>query len=160
MLEYEKNILGIGISSIGPIDFDRGMILNPPYFYGIHDIPVASLLEDRYSLPVFMDHDNQSAALAELLYGNGKNRDSFMLLGIARGVGCGIVKNGALYVDSRKLGKTCDQHIRKLSVACVYLFDAFFHDESYSFAKTCDARDVERATFIFIRSVFRLVKHL
>ena len=95
--------LGIGISSIGPIDFDRGMILNPPYFYGIHDIPVASLLEDRYSLPVFMDHDNQSAALAELLYGNGKNRDSFMLLGIARGVGCGIVKNGALYVDSRKL---------------------------------------------------------
>lgn len=103
MLGYEKNILGIGIASIGPIDFDRGMILNPPYFYGIHDIPVASLLEDRYSLPVFMDHDNQSAALAELLYGNGKNRDSFMLLGMARGVGCGIVKNGALYVDSRKL---------------------------------------------------------
>lgn len=103
MLEYEKNILGIGISCIGPIDFDRGMILNPPYFYEIHDIPVASLLEDRYSLPVFMDHDNQSAALAELLYGNGKNRDSFMLLGIARGVGCGIVKNGMLYVDSRKL---------------------------------------------------------
>lgn len=103
MLEYEKNILGIGISCIGPVDFDRGMILNPPYFYEIHDIPVASLLEDRYSLPVFMDHDNQSAALAELLYGNGKNRDSFMLLGMARGVGCGIVKNGMLYVDSRKL---------------------------------------------------------
>ena len=103
MLEYDKNILGIGISCIGPIDFDRGMILNPPYFFGIHDIPVASLLEDKYSLPVFMDHDNQSAALAELLYGNGKNRDSFMLLGMARGVGCGIVKNGLLYVDSRKL---------------------------------------------------------
>lgn len=103
MLAYETRILGIGISSIGPIDFDRGMILNPPYFYGMHDIAVASLLEDRYSLPVFMDHDNQSAALAELLYGNGRNRDSFMLLGIARGVGCGIVKNGALYVDSRKL---------------------------------------------------------
>ncbi len=103
MLAYEKNILGIGISSIGPIDFDRGLILNPPYFFGIHDIPVAGLLEDRYSLPVFMDHDNQSAALAELLYGNGKNRDSFMLLGMARGVGCGIVKNSMLYVDSRKL---------------------------------------------------------
>lgn len=103
MLDYEKNILGIGISSIGPIDFDRGMILNPPYFFGIHDIPLASLLEDKYALPVFMDHDNQSAALAELLYGNGRNRDSFMLLGIARGVGCGIVKNGVLYVDSHKL---------------------------------------------------------
>lgn len=103
MLEYGETILGIGISCIGPIDFDKGMILNPPYFFGIHDIPVTSLLENRYSLPVFMDHDNQSAALAEFLYGNGRNRDSFMLLGIARGVGCGIVKNGMVYVDSRKL---------------------------------------------------------
>lgn len=103
MMKFEKNILGIGISSIGPIDFDKGMLLNPPYFFGIHDIPLVSLLEDRYSLPVFMDHDNQNAALAELLYGNGRNRDSFMLFGMSRGVGCGIVKNGELYVDSRKL---------------------------------------------------------
>ncbi len=103
MMSGEESILGIGISCIGPIDFDRGMILDPPYFYGIHDIPVVGLLEDRYGLPVFMDHDNQSGALAELLYGNGRRRDSFMLLGIDRGVGCGIVKNGALYLDSRKM---------------------------------------------------------
>ena len=71
-----------------------------------------------------------------------------------------VMPERAVYVDSRKLGKSCDQHIRKLSVACVYLFDAFFHDESYSFAKTCDARDVERAAFVFVGSVFRLMEHL
>lgn len=101
--KVQENILGIGISCIGPIDITQGMILNPPYFFGLKNIPIVSLLEDRYSLPVFMDHDNQNAALAEFLYGNGRKRDSFMLLGLSRGVGCGIVKNGVLYVDSHNL---------------------------------------------------------
>ena len=103
MLRSGEEIVGIGVSSIGPIDRKRGMLLNPPYFFQIHDLPLRDLLKERYGLPVLLDHDNQSAALAELMYGNGQGRDSFMLLGISRGVGCGIVKNGALYEDFENL---------------------------------------------------------
>lgn len=56
---------GIGVACIGPLDSIEGVIESPPYFNGIHDVPLAKLLEERYHLPVFCDNDNQSAALAE-----------------------------------------------------------------------------------------------
>lgn len=97
MIQSDETILGIGVSAIGPLDRKRGLLLTPPYFFNIHDLPVKDLIEERYGLPVVMNQDNQSAALVELMYGNGQNRDRFILLGIARGVGCGIVKNGVPY---------------------------------------------------------------
>ena len=39
MMEEEKNILGIGIASIGPVDIRNGIILNPPRFYGVKHVP-------------------------------------------------------------------------------------------------------------------------
>ena len=40
MMEEEKNILGIGIASIGPVDIRNGIILNPPRFYGVKHVPI------------------------------------------------------------------------------------------------------------------------
>ena len=63
------------------------MIESPPYFNGIHDVPLAKLLEERYHLPVFCDNDNQSAALAEKLFGIGRGYQDIFLTGISSGVG-------------------------------------------------------------------------
>ena len=104
MLEVEKNILGIGVASIGPLDVVRGMILRPPRFYGIRDLPLASLLKERYGLPVFMDHQYNSAARAEKLFGCGKEFSSFIFVGITNGIGAGIYLDGGILQNRAGLG--------------------------------------------------------
>lgn len=94
LLETKQCVIAIGVASVGPVNASEGMIVNPFYFHDIHDLPVKRLLEERYSLPVFFDHDNQCAVLAESLYGNGKNYQDMLLVSVARGVGCGIIVQG------------------------------------------------------------------
>ncbi len=95
-----ENIGGIGVASIGPLDSIEGVIENPPYFHEIHDVPLKKLLEERYGLPVFCDNDNQSSALAEQLFGCGKGCQDILLVGIANGVGCGIIAGNVKYQSS------------------------------------------------------------
>lgn len=96
----EKNIGGIGVASIGPLDSKEGKIGAPPYFHGIHDVEIGRLLQKRYGLPIFCDNDNQSAALAEKLFGNGKNYQDILFIGIANGIGCGIIIGNEKYQSS------------------------------------------------------------
>lgn len=103
LLEKEKNILGIGVAAIGPVDIWNGIILNPPRFYGIQNVHILEVLRQRYAYPVFLDHDNNSAALAERLFGIGKNVQDFIFLGISNGIGSGIIRGGELYHSYRGL---------------------------------------------------------
>lgn len=97
LLKREPAPLALGVASIGPVDIRKGIISNPPRFFGIENVPIVSWLQERYNLPVFFDHDNNSAALAEKLFGMGKGREDFIFLGISNGIGSGIVNNGHLY---------------------------------------------------------------
>lgn len=103
LLKKEPNIIGIGVSAIGPVDIKRGILLNPIRFYGIHNLPILDILKRRYSIPVFFDHDNNNAALAEKLYGIGREVQDFIFLGISNGIGSGIVSNGEVYHSHRGL---------------------------------------------------------
>jgi len=91
MMEEEKNILGIGIASIGPVDIRNGIILNPPRFYGVKHVPIKEAIQKKYNLPVYFDHDNNCAALAEKLFGIGKAEQDFLLLAVSNGIGSGFI---------------------------------------------------------------------
>lgn len=97
VLEKEKDILGIGVSVIGPVDIWKGKILNPPRFYGIKNVNILEILKERYDYPFFIEHDITGAALAELLYGMGRGTQDFIFLGISNGIGSGIVSGGEIY---------------------------------------------------------------
>jgi len=103
VLSFEPDILGIGIASIGPIDKQAGIILEPRYFYNIKNVEIVDILKSRYGMPVFLDHDNQCGALAEMLYGYGKGFRDFILLGLSRGIGSGIVIDGKLQFNNQGL---------------------------------------------------------
>lgn len=100
MLYGAENVGGIGVASVGPLDVIDGVIEAPPYFNGIHDVPVMQLLKERYGLPVVCDNDNQSAALAEKMFGNGRDSKDILLIGLANGVGCGIIVDNETYQSS------------------------------------------------------------
>ena len=103
VLEGESHVISIGISSIGPINATTGMILKPLYFFGIENFKITSLVEERYHLPVFFDHDNQSALLAESLFGHAKGCYDVLYIGVSDGVGSGIITNRQLYSNCRGL---------------------------------------------------------
>ena len=103
-LLYEReNVVAIGVAAVGPVSSAAGKILRPFFFYGIHDVEIVSLLSERYHLPVFLDHDNQSAAAAEYYYGCGRECPDILYVGVGSGVGCGIIHNGRRYRNVRGL---------------------------------------------------------
>lgn len=91
-----ETVLGIGIGSIGPLDLKRGLLLTPPHFFGIHDFPIVSLLQQRYHLPVYLDGQYDCAALAEKYFGVARSYQDFLFVGISSGIGSGIISGGEI----------------------------------------------------------------
>ena len=73
------------------------MILNPIHFNGISNLNVRELFEQRYQMPVFLDHHYNCAALAESYYGNGRGHSNLLYLGLTYGVGLGVLSGGKLF---------------------------------------------------------------
>ena len=95
--ETTRRIIAIGISSVGPIDAVEGIIRDPPYFYGIENVPITSIMEEFTALPTFLINDANAGALAENLFGIGRQCADFVYMHIMNGVGAGLVLQGSLY---------------------------------------------------------------
>lgn len=90
-------ILGIGVSSIGPLDAEKGVILKPTNFFHISDYSIKAILEDCFQMPVFVNNDMNASALAEKLFGMCIDTKNFVYLGISNGIGSGIISDGKLF---------------------------------------------------------------
>ncbi len=90
-------VLGVGIG-IGGV-FDGGVCLYSPIF-GWENVAVAAPLSKRLGYPVLVENDVKTLAVAELWFGHGRGVDNFLVVIAGRGVGIGIVVNGALYRGS------------------------------------------------------------
>lgn len=111
MIEVEANLIGIGIASIGPVNINRGEILNPSNFYGIKNVMLADRLRQRYSYPIVMDSVANSSALVEALFGAGKEEHDFIYLGLGDRIGSGVISQGELFRNSKgyapEIGHVC-----------------------------------------------------
>lgn len=95
----KRVVLGIGIAAIGPLDCEKGILLNPRNFYGISNMPIGSMLSEAFGLPVVLNNDMNAAALAEALFSPQHTRE-FLYVGISHGVGAGIISDGRLYQNT------------------------------------------------------------
>ena len=93
--ENWKNILGIGISSIGPLDYTKGGPTNSPNV-PFPLIPLVAPLEKTFSLPVSLYNDASAAALAEKHFGDGKDIENLVYITISTGIGGGAIVDGRL----------------------------------------------------------------
>ena len=103
VMPAEDKVVGIGVGAVGPVDIRRGMILNPPNFFGIRDFEVTAPLYERYRLPVYLDSQYNCAALAEKYFGIGKRYHDFVFLGITNGIGSGIICDDRIFRNSHGL---------------------------------------------------------
>lgn len=91
----EKEIVGIGIGSTGPLDIDQGIILECNNLPTLHNYPLKKKIESAFNLPVKLNNDANAMMLGEALWGAGKGIRS--ILGITLGTGLGA----ALLVDQK-----------------------------------------------------------
>jgi predicted NBD/HSP70 family sugar kinase len=88
-------LLGVGLGVSGVVDAATGSVDSP--LLGWRDVPLAALLERQLGLPVYVDNDVNTLAVAERLNGRGRQVDHFLTVTIGRGVGLGIVADGDIY---------------------------------------------------------------
>ncbi|MGZ6255743.1 MAG: ROK family protein [Candidatus Limnocylindria bacterium] len=86
--------VGIGISSPGPLDPWKGIVIAPPNLAGWRDIPLAARVEDAVHLPTFLERDTNAAVMGEWRYGAAKGADDVIYLTVSTGIGGGLVLDG------------------------------------------------------------------
>jgi glucokinase len=59
-------------------------------------IPMSTLIQNKFKLPVALTNDANAAAIGEMMYGAAKGMKDFIMITLGTGVGSGIVANGKL----------------------------------------------------------------
>ena len=97
-----KSIEAIGVCFPGLVDPETGTAIYIPFFKW-RDLPVAEMISSRTGLPVIVDNDANSIALAELWFGRPEvtNARDFIMVLVAEGVGTGIIFDGQIYRGKR-----------------------------------------------------------
>jgi glucokinase len=88
---------GLGISSPGPLDPWRGVVVAPPNLAGWHDVPLVERVEAVLDLPTFLERDTNVAVMAEWRHGAAREAHNVIYITVSTGIGGGIV------VDDRPL---------------------------------------------------------
>jgi glucokinase len=92
-----EKIVGIGVCAPGPINLRTGRVINPPNLPGWRNVPLARLIEQRFSLPVRVENDAKVAGLAEALFGAATGYRHIFYVTVSTGVGTGIIIDGKIY---------------------------------------------------------------
>ncbi|WVL65027.1 ROK family protein [Xanthomonas campestris pv. campestris] len=93
-----QRLFGVGVSMTGPRIGD-GTRVNPPLTLAAEwmQVELDRFIAERLQLPVWMDNDAHCAALAEALYGVGRQSPDLVYLTIADGFAAGVIAAGSVH---------------------------------------------------------------
>jgi glucokinase len=94
--EVRARVAAIGISSMGPVDPWRGLVVDPPNVPALRHAPLADEMESRLGMPAFLDRDTNVAALAESWLGAARGCRDFLYVTVSTGLGGAVVNGGRL----------------------------------------------------------------
>ncbi|PRX97078.1 ROK family transcriptional regulator [Allonocardiopsis opalescens] len=93
----EDRLLGVGVATPGPIDRERGLVVEPPNLPGWHVVPLRESLLAGTGLPVVIDNDATAAAIGERWAGGAARAGGFAFVYFGTGIGGGLVLGDQLY---------------------------------------------------------------
>lgn len=146
MLDYNfsrDKLLGIGITSPGPLDTKKGKILQPPNFSKWENLNIGTYFEERFKCPVLLENNAIALALAERDFGIGGRYKSYIELSVDTGVGAGMILENRLYKGADGFGSdfghiTVDIHGERCSCGnygCVELYSSIPNIVKYAKSK-------------------------
>lgn len=89
-----ERVVGVGIAAPGPIDIERGVIVDPPNLGAWHRVPLQRSVSESTGLPVVLDKDVTAAAVAERWLSPTIRDLNFAFLYLGTGLGLGLVISG------------------------------------------------------------------
>jgi glucokinase len=94
-----RELLGIGVGSPGPLELPRGVLHHPPNLPGFDGLNLRTELEGRLDRAVQVDSDANLAAYGEALLGAGRTfaSQSLFMYTLGTGVGSGIILDGRIW---------------------------------------------------------------
>jgi glucokinase len=90
-------LLAIAAGAPGVTNVDEGIVIATSYLMGWRNVPLRALLESRLGVPVVVENDVNTAAIAESRIGAGQGIRDFVFIAVGTGIGAGIVLNGRLF---------------------------------------------------------------
>ncbi|WP_436644956.1 ROK family protein [Pseudogemmobacter hezensis] len=98
-----RQLAALGMGVPGFVDTAEGVVLWSSVLTG-RQVPLATEVSARLSVPVIIDNDANLVALAELWFGVGRGLTDFAVVTIEHGLGMGFVMNHRLYRGAQRLG--------------------------------------------------------
>ena len=100
--EIERNrgrekVTSITIAAPGPIDIERGVLVNPPNLPGWHNVPLADMLRRATGARAHVANDADMAGLGEFHRGAGRGSKNMVYITWSTGVGGGLIVDGRLH---------------------------------------------------------------
>ena len=92
----DDTVIGIGVSSPGPLDPLTGVVLAPLNLPGWNAIPLAQRLREVFPVPVYVGNDANVAVLAEAARGAAQGCKHAIYITVSTGIGSGIMVDGRL----------------------------------------------------------------
>jgi N-acetylglucosamine repressor len=92
----KSKVLGVGIGLSGIIETSRG-VCNFSHLLQWRDVEIAEPLRRHLGMPVWVDNDVNTLAVAEKWAGDAHDARDFVTLTVGRGIGLGIVIDRSLY---------------------------------------------------------------
>ncbi len=94
-----KNFAGIGLASAGPLNVEKGELIDPSNFSGWKRFKIVDELKNilkasGWSPPLFFQNDAIAAAFAEKWLGSAQDCKSFVVITVGTGIGTGVIFNG------------------------------------------------------------------
>ncbi len=92
-----RDVDGIGIGVPSVVDLEKGIVYDVQNIPSWQEVPLKSILEEKYSLPVLVNNDANCFALGEKHFGKGVGHQSLIGLIVGTGFAGGIIVDGKLY---------------------------------------------------------------
>jgi glucokinase len=93
----KDGIVGIGVGIAGQVDHAKGVLLGAPNLsQATVNLPMATLLTERFGVPAALRNDVQIAAKGEARFGAGRDVVDFLCVFVGTGIGGAIIHGGHL----------------------------------------------------------------
>ncbi|MES2856073.1 MAG: ROK family protein, partial [Bdellovibrionota bacterium] len=98
-LKTKPKIVGIGLASAGPMNIEKGLLVEPSNFKGWGKVPLVAGLEKAlgkrgYKTKIHFQNDAIAAALGEGWVGAAKSKSTYVVITVGTGIGTGVIFNG------------------------------------------------------------------
>jgi glucokinase len=96
--EEEYQVRWLGVGTPGAVDWRTGKVIGPcPNILGWQGMEIGKILKERLNLPVWVDNDVNTVALAETRFGAAVGAGSVICVTVGTGVGGAVIIDGKLW---------------------------------------------------------------